>query len=428
MKTIRNLSTLLLAAMFVFSCRDTIEDTYLVNEPVYMSYDELRSSFNVDEGEDIIQPGKIYFKDDLIFVNEYKKGIHVIDNTDPENPEVIRFIEIPGNIDISVKDNTLYADSYVDLLTIDISDIQNITEVDRDTGVFPYIIPEYESGILEPVDESRGVIVRYNVTEKTEKVEIENRNFIRFGGRKTEDMAYSASPVKSNTSGGSNDFGVGGSMARFTLYDDYLYTVNNSSLKLFDVSQAGNPVFANDIYIGWDIETIFPNNNKLFIGSRSGMYIYSLSNPAEPQQISAFIHASACDPVVVEGNLAFVTLRGGNLCGAISSQLDVLDISDIKNPELLKTYPMEEPYGLGIDNKILFICDGNAGLKIYDATDPLKIAENKIIQYDNINAFDVIPLGEVLVMIGTDGLYQYDYSSIEKIRQLSFIPIDNRTD
>ena len=68
----------------------------------------------------MINPGKIYFKEGYIFINEELKGIHVIDNRNPENPQNIGFIEIPGNVDIAIKNNTLYADSYIDLGAIDI--------------------------------------------------------------------------------------------------------------------------------------------------------------------------------------------------------------------------------------------------------------------------------------------------------------------
>lgn len=402
--------------LVISSCTDKIEETYTVNTPVYMTYDELRSSFKVAEATTIIQPGKIYFKDDYIFVNEYQKGIHVVNNTNPSNPIVEKFIEIPGNVDMAVKGNMLYADSYVDLLTIDISDLTNIIEVDRDTNVFPYIMPVIEEGILDFVDEKNGVVVGYTVTHRTETVEVGNnwRFFDKYEAL-SNDMAM--------PTGGGSDIGVGGSMARFTLYDDYLYVVDNASLNLFNVSVNANPNFEKQVLISWNIETIFPYNNMLFIGSQTGMYIFSLLNPAQPEFISEFRHASSCDPVVVEGNYAYVTLRGGNLCGAIESQLDVIDISTIENPMLVKAYSMQEPYGLGIKNNVLFVCDGNAGLKIYKADDVMKIDSNMILQYPDINAFDVIPLPNVLIMIGIDGLYQYDYSDLDNITLLSHIPI-----
>ena len=212
-------------------------------------------------------------------------------------------------------------------------------------------------------------------------------------------------------------------MARFTLYDQYLYAVDDWQLKLFDISTPEMPTHTKDISIGWRIETIFPYNQKLFIGSQTGMYIYSLQNPSEPEYISQYNHVTSCDPVVVEGDYAYVTLRGGNLCGNMQSQLDVIDISNIYNPTLTKEYPMDEPYGLGIDEGVLFVCDGNSGLKIYSAQDPLKIDENLLKTYPNVNAFDVIPLDKVLMMIGTDGLYQYSYEHIDSIFELSHIPI-----
>ncbi len=411
---------LMIVAVLQFSCKDQIEETYIVNTPEYLSYTDLRNSFTVKSEEIIHQPGKIYFKDNFIFINEYQKGIHVINNEDPSNPEQIAFIEIPGNVDMAVKGNMLYADSYIDLLTIDISDMANIQEVDRDTSVFPYIIPEIEIGVIDDINTGNGVIIGYTSVEKTQKVGDNNYYYYqRFP--MWEDAMFTMDAAVNKISG--NGTGTGGSMARFTLYSDYLYAIDNASLHLFDVSDASNPAFTKQIPISWQIETLFPYNKMLFIGAQSGMYVYSLQDPAYPEFISQFRHVSACDPVVVEGNYAYVTLRGGNLCGAIESQLDVIDISNIEMPELLETYTLSEPYGLGIENNILFVCDGSDGLKIYNASDPLAISDNLLAHYKDIDAFDVIPLGNVLLLIGNDGLYQYDYSSIDDIKLLSHIQV-----
>jgi hypothetical protein len=424
MKTTLKLLTAIWGVLVIISCQDKIEETYTVNSPVYMGYDELRTSFKVAEAEDILQPGKIYFKDNYIFVNEYQEGIHVINNTDPSNPEVVKFIEIPGNVDMAIKGNMLYADSYVDLLTIDISNMDYIREVDRDTNVFPYILPieDYPDGRLEAVDESRGVVVGYKQIKKTEEISLNTYDYKYYAEYATFDDA--SMRITNSGSGVSNmGIGVGGSMARFTLYLNTLYVIHQSEIKVFNVEESSDPLYSSEFYVDWGIETLFPYEDKLFIGSQNGMLIYSLENQLQPSYISDFSHMTACDPVVVEGDYAYVTLRGGNLCGAIASQLDVINISDIENPQLVKTYSLEEPYGLGIDDSILFVCDGNAGLKIYDASDPYAISQNLLIAYPEINAFDVIPLGEVLVMIGVDGLYQYDYSDVENIQQLSHIPI-----
>ena len=231
---------LLLAVVVLSSCRDKVEESWEVNTPIYMSYDELRTSFKIAPGQDIKQSGKLYFKGDYIFVNEYQKGIHVIDNEDPSNPVVLKFIEIPGNVDLAIAGNILYADSYIDLISLDITDINNIVIVDRDSNAFPYIIPEVEEGFIEEVDQNKGVVVGYKVTIHTEEVDIsegQHQRFPMWESFSTNEM------VRSDAIGsaGSKSFGVGGSMARFTLYDTYLYTISNSSLKLFNISKAENP-------------------------------------------------------------------------------------------------------------------------------------------------------------------------------------------
>jgi hypothetical protein len=134
----------------------------------------------------------------------------------------------------------------------------------------------------------------------------------------------------------------------------------------------------------------------------------------------------SCDPVVVEGDLAYVTLRSGTTCQGFTNQLEVIDIKDLTNPVLLKIYPMTNPHGLGIDNKNLFICDGDDGLKIYDATDHLKISDNQLAHYKNINTYDVIPYNNVAIMTGKDGIYQFDYSNPKDIKLLSKVTISNQ--
>lgn len=399
------------------SCKDKVTDTYKVQTPVYMSYEDLRTSVKTTPKEDIVKPGKIYFKDDLIFINEYRKGIHIVNNTDPANPVVLKFIEIPGNVDLAVKGNVLYADSYVDLVALDVSDLDNIKETARIQEAFPYQLPHFEDGVIEYIDPQEGVVIDWIEETRTEEVEATNYDW-----RMYAETAFMDVNTSSGAAGKGNS-GVGGSMARFTLYDNFLYAVDEYSLNLFDVSTPETPVSSSIKHIGWGIETIFPYEGKLFIGGQTGMQIFSLENPQDPSFISEFRHAKSCDPVVVQGDLAYVTLRAGNLCGDVQSQLDVIDISDLSNPTLLKEYEMQEPYGLGIDQEALFVCDGSAGLKVFNASDPLKIDENIIKTYPDVNAFDVIPLGDVLLMIGKDGFYQYDYSDLENITQLSHIPI-----
>src|SRR5690606_2577958 len=115
-----------------------------------------------------------------------------------------------------------------------------------------------------------------------------------------------------------------------------------------EISVASAPEKKSSQYVMWDIETIFPYEDKLFIGARSGMHIYDLATPENPQKISTYSHINSCDPVVVSGDYAYVTLRSGTTCEGFSNQLEVLDISNLASPSLVKVYPMHNPHGLGV--------------------------------------------------------------------------------
>lgn len=215
--------------------------------------------------------------------------------------------------------------------------------------------------------------------------------------------------------------GTGGSMASFTIVGDHLYTVDNSSLKVMDISTPSNPDFKKKIDLGFGIETVFPRDSKLFVGSMWGMYIYDLAQPDNPSQLSYFEHIYSCDPVVADENFAYITLNStfGN-CGRWTNELQIVDISDLTQPKFVYSQPMDSPRGLNIKNDTLIVCDG--GLKFYKVAADRKGTE--LIKQFNIAASDVIRLEDHLLVIGDDGFYQYRINNNE-IELLSSILTDN---
>lgn len=134
------------------------------NTPIYLDYQTLRTSVRVSDPKPISDISRVYVYESAVFLNKKNAGIHVLDNSDPTDPKNIAFIEIPGNTELSIRDGFLYADSYVDLVTINVNDPQNIQEVNRQESVFPY--DEYQNipdGVYfsQSVDRSRGVVVSY---------------------------------------------------------------------------------------------------------------------------------------------------------------------------------------------------------------------------------------------------------------------------
>lgn len=215
--------------------------------------------------------------------------------------------------------------------------------------------------------------------------------------------------------------GKAGSTARFLILDNYLYTISGiNKLELFNIADPSTPSPWASVNVAWNIETLFASSGYLFIGAFNGVYIYDNSDPANPVYVSQFSHIRSCDPVVVQGNYAFATLRGGGNCFNSNNELDVINISDIRHPILEKTYVMKSPKGLGIDGDKLFVCDDSAGLKIYDAANPLQLSVLDV--KPNIDCNDVIPDQQSLVVSDAWGILQLDYSQ-SPVALLSEIPL-----
>lgn len=421
---------LLPAVLGLGGCQDTCEQTftYTLYEPVTISKQEFYASARVREPQPLGKPGKIYIKDKYLFINELNKGIHVFDNRNPRAPRAISFINIPGNVDLAVKGNILYADSKMDLLAIDIANPEAVKITKRIANTFPgtqFNPGRFQSGVFS-LDTSRVIM---DWIKKEEKRVSGCDNFqqgwfqVNGGAWFAQDNrafvnSLSSSSGPASFSGGA---GKGGSMARFAVVKNFLYTVDQSTLRLYDVTRAENPVSRREMSIGNGVETIFPYGQHLFFGTTTGMLVYNISNPESPVFTSSTTHFFGCDPVAVEGNYAYITVKGGTDCRSVwPSQLEVVDISTIARPITLKTYPMEDPNGLGVDGQSLFVCDGKAGLKIYDLTDRLNLDKN-LIGRKGIHSYDVIPHANIAIVVGNDGLHQYDYTDPKNLKLLSVI-------
>jgi len=407
------------------SCEDKKLQTLTANVPIYLTYEELRTAVEIEDPVEIVKPGKIYFKDDYIFINEFMEGVHVVDISDPSSPEQKAYIPVPGNVDMAIKGNMLYLDSYTDLVLIDVTDPANPLESARVEDILEYTLPPWDEDYpLADIDEDEGVVIDWEVKEYTREI---NRNpypWPVYYGWESSARFDMASSSAAGVSAPASTYGVGGSMARFLTYDNYLYMLNTDyQLKAFDISDLENPELKYDKYVGWGLETMFIYDEHMYLGAQNGMYILSLEKPSEPFKKSMYSHITSCDPVVVQGDYAYVTMRSGNLCGGSADLLEVVDISNKYEPERIASYVMEEPYGLGISGNKLFVCQGENGLYVYDAANPQAITNNQLARFSDIHAFDVIPLNGNLYTTGDSGFYIYDYNDPLDIFKLGEIKV-----
>jgi len=216
----------------------------------------------------------------------------------------------------------------------------------------------------------------------------------------------------------SGNTGTGGSLARFTIVGNYLYIASGFQLNVFEVSKPA-PAFKSSVPLAGNSETIFPYNDKLFIGSTTGMFVYSLSKPAEPKFLGQAVHVRSCDPVVANDSIAFITLRGNSACGPATDGLYIHNIKDILNPVLIKTIEMPTPHGLGLKDSLLYICQQENGLSIYNVKDPGNPVLRNTISNDYFN--DVIIYNDLLICYVQSGIKLFDVNAPAEPRLLSTV-------
>jgi len=388
----------LIALSFQSCLKDNVARKTTIYKPVYKTKEEVKANIKSSAPLELVAPGKIFYKDGFAFLNELYKGVHIIDIRNVASPKNVAFVNIPGAVDMAVRGNILYADMYTDLVAVDISNPQQVKLQQVVTGVFPQrYYPNFDN-------DTGKIIVDWQAVDTV----LQEGEYFGWGIRR-EDMMF-AMPASAS---GNVSNGTGGSMARFGLREDRLYTVDNTDLKVFDVSIPEKPLYIRNIPTGnWGIETIFPFGNNLFIGSMTGMFIFDVTAKDQPKQVGTFTHARVCDPVISDGKHAFVTLRNGSQCQGFINQLDVVDIADITKPRLLKSYPLTNPHGLSKVGDILLICDGADGLKVFNAANVNSIKQ--LGHLKGMNAYDVIALGSIAMVSAADALYLIDFSDPSK--------------
>ena len=146
MKKILFLFSLTLLALTGCENKVTETVTYKINEPVFMATSTFRNSVKVTaEPHKITSIGKMCLYNNYLYISEPEKGIHIINNTDPANPQIIGFIQLLGNADLAIRNGMLYADSYIDLVWFDITNPAMPELKGRLDSIFPTAMPTIQN-------------------------------------------------------------------------------------------------------------------------------------------------------------------------------------------------------------------------------------------------------------------------------------------
>ncbi len=419
---LNNICFLAFLAFFSTGCmKDKVTRTYTISTPIYEVLTKFRESIKSQPSVDISSPGKITVSGKYIFLSETNIGIHVIDNSNPASPKNVSFINIPGNEDMAIKGNTLYADAYGDLVTFDITDPTNVVAKNFATNVFPdhsiyYVGIPYTAGAVFNPD-SINVIVGWSTHDTTVDYD-PNSNYNIYPVSFINCANCSMFAAASASSQSSTVVATNGSLARFSIINNFLYAVGNNNLLAFDISQPFTPGYTSSVLVDWHVETIYPLKDKLFVGTNNGMYMYDVqTSPSSPALIGQFVHARGCDPVIADNDYAYITLNDSSACLGFYNQLQIVNIQDIANSFMVKSYQLTHPIGLSKDGNNLFICDDKDGLKVYDASDPSNLLLLK--QLKDAEVYDVIAENGLAIVMAKDGLYEYNYTDLNNIRLIS---------
>lgn len=354
------LSFLIIAVViFLAACNKEsgkLRFSYNKGTAIYGKIDEVRSQTIVGPARPIENPGKIHIGENFILIGEKNKGIHVFNNTNTLNPVASSFINLPFTKEFYVEDNKIYAESHYDFLKIDLSDINNPILLDRE---------EYAFG--QPISNEKGeVVLGFEYHAVTESFELNSEEAEML--RKSSYLYYDekeklipASAVPSSFAGTNSN--IKGTLNKIAVSNDHIYVIGENELHCFQNS-ASEITYLNSKSISHDQETIYPENNRLFIGTQNSMVVVDISNPSSPEMLSEYTHPTSCDPVYPHGNVAYLTLRTADFsgCSGDENTLEVIDISNINSPVLLEEITMKSPYGMSVINDHLFVGEGANGI------------------------------------------------------------------
>ena len=405
MKNIFSFLLMLAFIPLIQSCnkdKGTIEVTYNKATALYTNLDDLRSAPIHGTSRSIDNPGKIFIDNSLLLIGEELEGIHVFDNSNPSNPVNSGFINIPYAKEFYVENNILYVESHYDFMKIDIS-----------TPTAPVLLSRVENAFGDFMLNDQGqVLVGFKNEIVTEKFEVGSREMeiLENSSVLYYDYANNLIPnsvVPSSFTGNSNS--ANGTINRIALLNNHVFVIGASKLYNFD-NTGSSMNFVEEKFISSDLETIYPQNDKLYIGTRFSMIVVDATNPSAVQEQGSYWHPTSCDPVLPMGNLAYLTLRTGDFSGCAGDEnaLHVVDITNPSNPTAMNVIPMNSPYGMTMISNYLFVAEGTNGLKIFDATDPVNLvqvhSDNSVVAYDMM-AHPTNP--NILLTTGENGLSQY---------------------
>lgn len=412
-------------SMFFFiSCEEKIDSElrYEAYEPVYMTRAKLESSIKILQPQKIHSIGKVISHNNYIFVNDPGKGIHIINNHKPKAPKTVAFLQIPGNYDIAIQNNLLFADNATDLLAFSIKNINVPVLLSRSRDAFEEVFPEGNPHFYH-LDPHLGIIVDWKLQHVVEKLDPDGfPEFFTSNGNTIELTTTDFS--KKHITRPFHPSGLSNSLSRLRVSNNQVYTLLGKSIGVYQFTNPIAPIKLNTIATNKTAETLFLHKEMLFAVGKKETQLFSLEKPESPAFLSSTEHWTSSSSAVLHNKKVILTHHTSTDNKTESDQLSVLDLQNVYEPKVQFSFAMTNPLGLALYKQHLYICDGNAGLKIHKSDTSQKMTSRAEMQYPEIHAVDIIPLKNTLLLIFDDGIKQYAVEKNNTLKEISLISIN----
>lgn len=203
--------------------------------------------------------------------------------------------------------------------------------------------------------------------------------------------------------------GKGGSLTRFTIVNNQLLVLDNSTVIQYDIVDGGKFEYKHTLEMEVGLETIHANGEYVLVGSNSAVYFLRFNAFDALEFVSSYTHITSCDPVVASNGIAYSTLRSSGCVFNGAEVIDVIDFSDVENPKLIKSYNSYAPHGLTLNEQFLFVCEWG-GIKMYDRSSPSNLREVDFLEIDGQTPIDLILRGNNMIVRTLEGVLNVGFT------------------
>ncbi len=311
------------------------------------------------------KPIKISDDGEILFaMYNNSSQIKLVDVSDPESPDIISVLDYGQITDFHVNGDMLSITYGNDqLVMLDVSDPRSPDVVMETNTTDQGVKLSVDENIMAVIDEE-GQIELIEISDPDEPEQVSD---LDYRGQITavsieDDYAFIAGGQRGFMVVDISDIGSPREVGRIrrvingnqiAIENGYAYVCSDDrGIHIIDITDPEEPRYCGRIYHQGSNRQIISDGEWLYFQSDQNIYIYNISNPEEPEQVS-----------VIEGISIFQVIRN-SLYGCDANSFFKYDISNRNHPRQV----MEErlfqgsPYGSKINS---FVIDGNLMQLIY---------------------------------------------------------------